>query len=148
MAVYINANSSANGQSISRSSFTQVINMTQVTAASQEGLFDKNLSAFIAPTAGMYRVTGGTVIAGGNQQGDGVIFGFSVNQQNPWPPVNPDLSTTNVFVIQPGFFTTGSAQTVNALLQLNVGDTVQFALQGVDNSTFDLSYSYLMVTSV
>jgi hypothetical protein len=55
-------------------------------------------------------------------------MGFSVNQQSPWPPISPDLSTTNVIVLEPGFFTKVTAQIVSSLLNLIKGDTVQIAL--------------------
>ncbi|HEX8185907.1 MAG TPA: hypothetical protein VF747_14175 [Blastocatellia bacterium] len=148
MSIYLNANSSANGQSVTQSASIFVIELSQVTVASQPGMWNAGLSAFVAPAAGVYRVTGSTTFSGGNNVGDGVILGFSVNQKGPWPPVSPDLSTTNVIVIEPGFFIKATAQSVTALLKLNQGDTVQLALAGIDNSRFGLSYSFLTINSL
>lgn len=147
MSIYLNANSGASGQQVTQSASILVIKLSQVTVASQPGMWNDSLSAFVAPADGVYRVTGSTVFTGANGAGDGVIMGFSVNQQGPWPPVTPDLSTTNVIVIQPGRFTTETAQGVAALLTLKKGDTVQLALAGIDNSRFILTYSFLLVQS-
>lgn len=147
MSTYLNANSSSSGQQVTQSASLLVIKLSQVTIASQPGMWNDSLSAFVAPADGVYRVTGSSVFSGGNNVGDGVIMGFSVNQQGPWPPIGPDLSTTNVIVIEPGFFTNSTAQGVAALLKLAKGDTVQLALQGIDNSRFSLSYSFLLVQS-
>lgn len=147
MPTYLNANSSAFGQSVTASASRLVIKLSQVTIASQQGMWNASLSAFVTPADGVYRVTGSTVFSGGNNVNDGVIMGFSVNQQSPWPPISPDLSTTNVIVLEPGFFTKDTAQTVSALLNLKKGDTVQLALEGIDNSRFILTYSYLLVQS-
>lgn len=145
--MYLNANSGAQGQQVTQSASILVIKLSQVTVASQQGMWNSSLSAFVAPADGVYRVTGSTVFTNGNNVGDGVIMGFSVNQQSPWPPVTPDLSTTNVIVVQPGRFTTETAQGVAALLTLKKGDTVQLALAGIDNSRFSLTYSFLLVQS-
>ena len=145
--MYLNANSGASGQQVTQSASILVIKLSQVTVESQQGMWNPSLSAFVAPADGVYRVTGSTVFASGNNAGDGVIMGFSVNQQGPWPPVSPDLSTTNVIVVQPGKFTTETAQGVAALLTLKKGDTVQLALAGIDNSRFILTYSFLLVQS-
>lgn len=147
MSTYLNANAGATGQSVTQSAGILVIKLSQVTVASQTGMWNASLSAFVAPLDGVYRVTGSSVFSQGNGVGDGVIMGFSVNQQGPWPPISPDLSTTNVLVLEPGFFSHMTAQTVTALLTLKKGDTVQLALQGIDNSRFILSYSYLTVQS-
>jgi len=147
MGIYLNANSGASGQDITQSTYITVIKLTQVTTASQSGMWNDSLSAFVAPADGVYRVTGSTVFGGGNGVHDGVILGFSVNQQGPWPPVSPDLSTTNVAVLEPGLFTIPTAQGVAALLNLQKGDTVQLALAGVDDSRFSVSYSFLLVQS-
>lgn len=145
--MYLNANSGASGQEVTQSANTLVVKLSQVTVASQPGMWNASMSAFVAPADGVYRITGSTVFTNGNNVHDGVIMGFSVNQQGPWPPVSPDLSTTNVIVIQPGLFINQTAQGVAALLTLKKGDTVQLALQGIDGSRFILTYSFLLVQS-
>ncbi len=147
-SVYFNANSGAQGQSVTASASILVVTLHQQTIASSGNLWNPSLSAFVAPRSGAYRVSQTVTYSGGNGQGDGVIQGFSVNQKGPWPPVAPDLSTTNVTVLEPGKFTTETAQTVLAILQLQAGDTVQIALAGIDNSRFELSYNSLSVNSV
>jgi hypothetical protein len=145
MSTYLNANSGASSQSVTESASILVIKLSQVTVASQPGMWNSSLSAFVAPADGVYRITGSSIFSNGNNVGDGVIMGFSVNQQNPWPPIAPDLSTTNVLVVEPGFFVNSTAQGVAALLSLKKGDTVQLALAGIDDSRFILSYSFLLV---
>jgi hypothetical protein len=147
-SVYFNANSGAQGQSVTSSASILVVNLVQQTVASCGGLWNPSLSAFVAPRPGVYRVSQTVTYSNGNGQGDGVIQGFSVNQQGPWPRSGSDLSTTNVTVLEPGRFTTETAQTVEAILQLNAGDTVQIALAGIDSSRFGLSYNSLSVNSV
>ena len=143
--MYLNANSGASGQEVTQSAAILVVKLSQVTVASQPGMWNDSLSAFVAPADGVYRITGSCCFSNGNSVHDGVIMGFSVNQKGPWPPVSPDLSTTNVIVIQPGFFVNNTAQGVAALLTLKKGDTVQLALAGIDGSRFILSYSFLLV---
>jgi len=147
MSTYLNANSGASSQSVTQSASILVIKLSQVTVATQAGMWDSSLSAFIAPADGVYRLTGSSIFSNGNDVGDGVIMGFSVNQRHPWPPIAPDLSTTNVIVVEPGFFVNSTAQSVEALLSLKRGDTVQLALAGIDDSRFVLGYSYLLVQS-
>ena len=148
MAVYLNANSSSDGQSVAPTDEIVVIKMLQATVASQADVFDKAISAFVAPSDGVYRVAGGTIFSGGNADHDGVIMGFSINKQNPFPPVSPDLSTTNILVLEPGTFINPTSQSVTALLQLKKGNTVQLALSGIQSAKFEISYSYLSVNSV
>jgi len=148
MSTYLNANSGASSQAVTQSASILVIKLTQVTIASQTDMWDSSLSAFIAPADGVYRITGSSIFSGGNDMADGVIMGFSVNQQHPWPPIAPDLSTTNVIVVEPGFFLDSTAQCVEALLSLRRGDTVQLVLAGIDDSRFALGYSYLIVQGV
>jgi len=148
MSTYLNANSGASSQSVTQSASVLVIKLSQVTVASRSDMWNSSLSAFVAPADGVYRVTGSSTFSNGNDVGDGVIMGFSVNQRNPWPPIAPDLSTTNVIVVAPGFFVNSTAQSVAALLELKKGDTVQLALAGIDGSRFVLAYSYLLVESV
>ncbi len=150
MAVYLNANSSSTGQSFGPASGTVVIRLSQATVASDPKVFDAGRSAFIAPIAGVYRLTAGAVFGGGNGSADGVIMGFSVNGQPPFPSGSgKDLDTTNVVVFAPGgFIRPPVAQTLSVLLKLNAGDTVQFALDGIDEAEFAGDYSYLTVTLV
>jgi hypothetical protein len=77
-------------------------------------------------------------------------MGFSVNGKPPFPSGSgQDLDTTNVIVFEPGGFTRPPvAQTLSVLLKLNAADTVQFALDGIDEAKFDGDYSYLTVTLV
>lgn len=150
MAVFLNANSSSFGQSFGPTSDIAVIKLVQATVASDPKVFDAGKSAFIAPVAGVYRLTAGSVFAGGNGSADGVIMGFSVNGQPPFPTGSgKDLDTTNVVVFEPGGFTGPPvAQTISVLLKLNAGDAVQFVLDGIDEAKFEGDYSYLTVTLV
>jgi hypothetical protein len=148
MSTYLNANSGASSQSITQSASTLVIKLSQVTVESQPGMWDSTLSAFVAPADGVYRLTGSSSFSSGNEVGDGVILGFSVNQRNPWPPIAPDLSTTNVIVMAPGMFINSAAQSVSVLLELRKGDTVQLALGGIDDSRFVVAYSYMIAEKV
>jgi hypothetical protein len=148
MSTYLNANSGASSQAVTQSASILVIKLTQVTIASQADMWDSSLSAFVAPADGVYRITGSSIFSSGNDVGDGVIMGFSVNQRHPWPPIAPDLSTTNVIVVEPGFFINSTAQSVETLLSLRKGDTVQLVLAGIDDSRFELGYSYFLVQSV
>jgi len=148
MSTYLNANSGASSQSITQSASIVVIKLSQVTVESQSGMWDSTLSAFVAPADGVYRLTGSTSFSSGNEVGNGVILGFSVNQRNPWPAIAPDLSTTNVIVMEPGMFVNSTAQSVSALLELRKGDTVQLALGGIDDSRFVVGYSYMMAEKV
>src|ERR1051325_34604 len=150
MAVFLNANSSTASQEIVPTPEIIVVRLVQSTVASQNGIFDEQKSAFVAPQAGVYRCTVGTTVSGRNNVTDGGIFGFSVNGQPPSPTGNfPDLSTTNILVLRPGMFTqTPIAQTLSVLLKLSQGDTVQFALQGVQDALFNISWSYMAVTLV
>ena len=148
MSTYLNANSGASSQAVTQSASILVIKLKQVTIASQPDMWDSALSAFVAPADGVYRLTGSSIFSSGNNVGDGVIMGFSVNQKSPWPPIMPDLSTTNVIVVEPGFFINSNVQCVEAMLSLKKGDTVQLVLAGIDDSRFELGYSYLLVQSV
>ena len=150
MAVYLNANSSSTGQSFGPASGTVVFKLSQATVASDPKIFDPGMSAFIAPVAGVYRLAAGAVFSGGNGSTDGVIMGFSVNGQPPFPSgTGKDLDTTNVVVFEPGgFIRPPVAQTISVLLTLNAVDTVQFALDGIDEAEFAGDYSYLTVTLV
>ncbi len=150
MAVFLNANSSSDGQSVGPSEDMVIITLRQATVASSPQVFDVGKSAFVAPQAGVYRLTAGTVLSAGNDSSDGVILGFSVNGQPPFPPGQKnDLDTTNVIVFRPGGFTGPPvAQTLSVLLKLNGGDIVQLAFDGIQEAKFSASYSYLTVTLV
>jgi hypothetical protein len=148
MSTYLNANSGASSQQVTQSASILVIKLTQVTIESQPGMWDSALSAFVAPADGVYRLTGSSTFSSGNNKDDGVIMGFSVNQRNPWPPIAPDLSTTNVIVVEPGHIDNSTAQGLSVFLSLKKGDTVQLALAGIDGSRFVLGYSFMLVESV
>ena len=54
-----------------------------------------------------------------------------------------DMNTT-IIVLEPGKFTTGTAQSITAMMNLNQGDSVDLRLEGVDDSRFVVYYCSFM----
>ena len=142
MAIYLNANSDINGQEVTEGQ--TVIKMSQVTVASQPGMWNASLSAFVAPVDGVYRATGSAMIGAGNKYPSGVVMGFSINKKGPF-----ETNISNVLVSEYCQITFPPiAQTVEALLALKKGDTVQLVFSGATRGKFGIGYSYFIIQSV
>lgn len=100
-------------------------------------IYNDALDRFEAPTSGYYFFSANITFTNGNGSGDGVIVGIYRNGD-----VN-DMNTT-IIVLEPGKFTTGTAQSITAMMNLNQGDSVDLRLEGVDNSRFLVYYCSFM----
>lgn len=100
-------------------------------------IYNDTNDCFEAPTSGYYFFSANITFTNGNGAGDGVIVGIYRNGD-----VN-DMNTT-IIVLEPGKFTTGTAQSITAMMNLNQGDSVDLRLEGVDDSRFVVYYCSFM----
>ena len=122
------------GQTI-KSSGTHVIDFVERNDPYK--VFDDKSNAFIAPTSGYYFFATTLQFSGGNGQGDGVIVGIYKNGKN-------DDNNTTIIVVEPGLIKNSTAQSITAMMKLDPKDRVDVRLEGVDKSTFSVSYSSFM----
>ena len=150
---YANVNTRAEGQQIDGEKLNAdkpgsgamvVVKFKEPTHRSDSIEWDEKKHAYVVQADGVYQLTATLSIGGGNEVGDGVIFGFSVNGESPWP-AEAGLSDRNVLVLSPAEYKTVTPVTLTTLLRIKKGDTVQAVLAGIDNATFHLSYSSFMI---
>ncbi|NEP25094.1 DUF6519 domain-containing protein [Moorena sp. SIO3I6] len=122
------------GQNI-KSSGTHVIEFVERNDPYK--VFDDKSNAFIAPTSGYYFFAATLQFSGGNGNSDGVIMGIYKNGKT-------DDNNTTIIVIEPGLIKNSTAQSITAMMKLDPKDSVDVRLEGVDKSTFSVSYSSFM----
>ncbi|NEP67387.1 MAG: hypothetical protein F6K64_18760 [Moorea sp. SIO3A2] len=91
----------------------------------------------MAPRSGYYFFAATLQFSGGNGQGDGVIVGIYNNGDS-------NDNNTTIIVVEPGLIKNSTAQSITAMMKLDPKDRVDVRLEGVDKSTFTVSYSSFM----
>ena len=118
-----------NGQSVD-SSGNHIVDFS--TEESPTSAFDLTANDYVISQSGNYYLMTTLSYGNGNDVGDGVILTFCVNGV---------MTGEMRRVVEPGKALTTQVATISGSLTLSQGDRISVCLQGVDDSTFNISYS-------